>query len=105
MGATTFSNTITANTATAGYAALVERARQEHGNGGYTGTIAETRGFKLVTLRAGETIDACEERVIEAAVADNAPGSKWGAAACLDLGPTPASPGQRRFVFFGWASC
>lgn len=106
MGATNFLNTISARNAKEGYQALVDEAREEHGSRGYTGSIAETRGFRMVTLRAGESIAACEERVIEAAVHnDGAPGAKWGPAACVELGPDPDAPELRRFVFFGWAAC
>ncbi len=106
MGATTFSNTTTAGSAKEAYRALVSEARYEHGNGGYTGTIAETHGFTMVSVHAGEALATCEERVIETAHKnDRAPGAKGGPAACVDLGPALDAPGLRRFAFFGWAAC
>ena len=50
MGATEFSTVGHGNTAQAAFTAAVEQARHEHGNGGYTGTIAEKDSFRLITL-------------------------------------------------------
>jgi hypothetical protein len=106
MGATTFSDTTTAGSAKEAYWALVSEARYEHGNDGYTGSISESHGFKMVSLLPGESLAACEERVIETAHEnDRAPGAKGGPAACVDLGPAQDAPGLRRFAFFGWAAC
>lgn len=49
MGATTFTDKATANTADEAFRNLVNEALWEYGHGGYSGTIAEKPGFTLLT--------------------------------------------------------
>lgn len=97
MGATTFVTEARGETAQKAFTAAVQDACYEHGNGGYTGTIAEKNEFVMIPLPPGysdnpsvyahELIDAGDPRI------DN----KWGPAGCLELG-------LGHFLFFGWAS-
>lgn len=48
MGATTFMIASKGKTAAAAFDAAVERAKWEHGHGGYTGTIAEKHSFVAI---------------------------------------------------------
>lgn len=103
MGASDFSAKAIAKTAAEAFSLAKKEAQHESGHGGYTGTIAEKSGFRLVTPNAGETPDACADRLMsddEHWVQD-----KWGDAACIDGGPAPRTRGKRIWIFFGYASC
>jgi hypothetical protein len=102
MGADEFQYKKSAKTAEEAFQALVEQARYEDGNGGYTGTIAEKSDFRMEQPRTDETPRACVTRCIE----DERHWSwdKWGPAACVDGGPDPKRPGLRIFYFFGYAA-
>jgi len=102
MGADQFYAKQSAKTAEAAFEALVEEARYEYGNGGYTGTIAEKSEFCMAEPRSGETPRACAERCVEDE--SHWSGDKWGPAGCIDAGPDPKRPGNRIFLFFGMAS-
>ncbi len=56
MGAWNFQNTEVAKTPEQAFKTAVDNARWEHGNGGYTGTIAEKPGFVLFTLPPRVTV-------------------------------------------------
>jgi hypothetical protein len=101
MGADEFSNKRSAKSATEAFRALVEEALYEEGHGGYTGTIAEKSTFEMEDPWFGETPAACLKRCRN----DEGHWSndKRGPAACVDLGPDSAVPGNRIFVFFGLA--
>lgn len=96
MGACDFWTQAQGKTAAEAFDKAVEEARYECGHGGYTGTIAEKRGFVMVTVPAGkdpgqhaqDLYDANDKRVID----------KWGPACCVALG-------NGNYLFFGLASC
>jgi hypothetical protein len=108
MGAEQFSTRAKGKTAVEAFAAAVSQAQYDHGHSGYTGTIAEKKSFKMVTLPAG--IDAAS--FIRAVLDDEPiPGweaeitkageiafDKWGPAACVQVD-------KETFAFFGLASC
>lgn len=80
------------------YRNLVEEARYESGNGGYTGTIAEKNGFKIVS---SEPLTMERARVkANAMMEDN---DKWGPAFCIPIEVEEGKPPQ--WLFFGIASC
>lgn len=95
MGASTFVDTIPGTDAREAFHAARERAQHNYGRAGYTGTIAEKRGFVVMGAASGMTaarvqasfyLDQNDDRIA----------SKWGPAGCIEF------PGG--FVFFGWAS-
>lgn len=102
MGASEFSCSASAKNATEAFSQLVEEARYKNGHGGYTGTIAEKRTFRVVTPEPGETPHACVRRCVDDDSHFSA--DKWGPAACVEIGPDPKKPGNKIFIFFGWAS-
>lgn len=102
MGANQFRNRVSATTSPAAFEKAVTAARYEHGHGGYTGTIAEKSSFKMVTPDEGESPAECLERLTDDP--DHWSDDKWGPAACICMGPNEKKPGERWFVFFGWAS-
>lgn len=95
MGANSFMVHAQGKTASEAFKTAVEEARYKHGNGGYTGTIAEKRDFVLITLppgqdareAAGKMLDECDRRIDD----------KWGPAGCFRI-----SDGN--WLFFGYAS-
>jgi len=101
MGADEFQNKKSAKTAEEAFQLLVEQARHEDGNGGYTGTIAEKNGFRMEQPRKDETPRDCVRRCIDDP--QHWSNDKWGDAACIDGGHNPKRPGLRIFYFFGWA--
>lgn len=50
MGATNFRNTVKGQTAEQAFADAVREARHYYGHGGYTGSIAEKRGFTVLNV-------------------------------------------------------
>lgn len=104
MGACDFANRCPKNgrTAKEAFSDAVDDARYYHGHGGYTGTIAEKRGFRMVTPKPGETPSECHDRLLRAVCGEErTPGwnpfeDKWGDAGCLDDGDD--------WIFFGLAS-
>jgi hypothetical protein len=107
MGAYTFTTFAEGKTAKEAFADAVNDARYEHGNDGYTGTIAEKHNFKLIAfpdyidITKANPVDATHfalkyaETLIENN--DKRISDKWGPAGCLDLK-------NGKFLFFGWAS-
>lgn len=102
MGADFFETRASGATPQEAFTRAVEKARYDYGHRGYTGTIAEKRSFKVVRPRAGEEPMACVKRCAEDD--DHFSQDKWGDAACVDVGPDPAVPGSRIYLFFGYAS-
>lgn len=97
MGACDFANRVEkgGRTAKEAFADVTADARHYHGHGGYTGTIAEKSGFRMIYPNAGETPSECHDRLLNAW---SGPFSdKWGDAGCLDDGED--------WIFFGSASC
>ena len=95
MGAFSFFNRVTGANADSAFQNAVEAACDEHGRGGYTGTIAEKCEFVNIPLPdctdpqtyAEQLINDCDVRIED----------KWGPAGCIQTGP-------REFLFFGLAS-
>ncbi len=97
MGGQVFQTVAAGTTAEDAFSAARATAQYEHGHGGYSGTIAEKRGFVMVErapmsrqaarAKADEMIDAGDPRIDD----------KWGPAGCIPLD-------DGRFFFFGWAS-
>jgi hypothetical protein len=102
MGACDFETKVSAKTAREGFSRLVDNARHDFGHAGYTGTIAEKHSFQMVTPKDGESPEDCVRRCMEDD--DHFCQDKWGDAACVDAGESQKIPGNRIFIFFGWAS-
>lgn len=95
MGATEFSCRAKGKTAAEAFNAAVEEAQYQDGHGGYTGTIAEKPGFRMIEVPDHAT---AEEHVDDCFNDDNHwIQDKWGDAGCVDLE-------DGSYVFFGWAS-
>jgi hypothetical protein len=97
MGACNFENIAAGKTAREAFSAAVAEAKYEYGHGGYTGTIAEKRGFVMMSDGALplEKARALADRAIDDG--DARIDDKWGPAGCVPLA-------DGRFYFFGWAS-
>lgn len=101
MGAETFSQVATGETAKLAFRSAVESAQWDHGHSGYSGTIAEKDGFidltheadpdTLQSIRRDEYFGEYNSDLFMKV--DN----KWGPAGCVELKPG-------RYLFFGWAS-
>jgi hypothetical protein len=97
MGGCTFCISAQGGSAKEAFSIAVEQANDEHGRGGYTGTIAEKNEFVMIPVPADRTGDVwgyAQELIDEG---DPRIDDKWGPAGCIDQG-------QGNFVFFGWAS-
>jgi len=97
MGATTFCEKVSANSAQEAFDRAVTDAQWEHGHGGYSGTIAEKDSFRMCEptpegMIPEEWMDVLLSRE------DHFSDDKWGPAACIDCG-------KGFYLFFGWASC
>jgi len=100
MGARPFYETIMATSAEEAFATARANALEEHGDGGYSGSIAEKDCFVMIPMPAlpeWERITPREyaELLIEAYDARIA--DKWGPAGCIEV-----RPGE--YLFFGWSS-
>lgn len=95
MGACDFFNIAKGATALEAFQFITEQARWEHGHGGYTGTIAEKHGFRMVAVPAGREPMEFAQDCLQSS--DGFWDDKWGDAGCVDLK-------DGRFAFFGWAS-
>lgn len=111
MGAEAFKVRVTAKSAGEAFFKATSEALHEYGHRGYTGTIAEKTEFGMESPRDGESPAECVRRCQHDS--NHFSDDKWGAAACVDLGPDPRfaaedaglTAGARHiFVFFGWAS-
>ena len=78
------------------FTAARERAQHEHGHGGYTGTIAEKRSFRVLTAPAG-TVNVCDWAQGLLDTGDPRLDDKWGPAGCVACG-------VQQWLFFGIAS-
>jgi len=103
MGADSFKTFACGKDADAAFGCAVEAASYEHGHGGYTGTIAEKRDF----FSFGKVASVEEAKQKMAAVRDQVD-DKWGPAGCIEVedpvGARTPKPGEKLFLFFGWAS-
>lgn len=102
------------------FRAAVERAKYEHGHGGYTGTIAEKDTFVLFEPPKGQGANAARlvqgydgkalDTLLNALEKDPAfsrvYNDKWGPAVCVYLGQSKGRsyPKTHAFLFCGWAS-
>jgi len=91
---------------------LVDNAIYEYGHGGYSGTIKEKDGYRLLNVPSDANIQDFIEDNLEA-------NDKWGPAFCVELkgkeledikkryrmDNEPYSDKVRAYVFFGIASC
>ena len=97
MGAQQFTHEATGKTPAAAFDTAQEDARHEYGHGGYTGTIAEKSGYRLLPVPDGENPRVFITRWMD----DDTPPAwfddKWGPAACIKTG-------EDEYTFFGWAS-
>ena len=95
MGATTFTTVAEGRSAKDAFRAAVDEARHEHGNGGYTGTIAEKRSFNLYSFPDGTSPFDHANKLLDQE--DGPVADKWGPAGCFYIG-------SNKYLFFGWAS-
>lgn len=73
----------------------VEEARREHGNGGYTGSVAEKHTFVAIRMPEGKNpVDYAYELLNNG---DSRIEDKWGPAGGIDLR-------NGEYLFFGFAS-
>lgn len=126
MGAMEFEVLVAGGDAQLAFEKAVEQAAWDYGHGGYTGTIAEKHDYHFVAkevmtydgamermeflMEYGSTFDnEYDERCAD--IADD----KWGPAAAIEIDPDTLpkkvrdwgvrpEPGDRVFLFFGWAS-
>lgn len=95
MGGCTFFTQVRGDTAQKAFNSAVQDACFEHGNGGYTGTIAEKSEFVLIEVPEGTDPHSFAHELIEES--DERIDDKWGPAGCIQLD-------VHEFLFFGWAS-
>lgn len=101
MGGTTFETIGKGTDAKAVFASLRDQAQDEDGHGGYTGTIAEKPGFKVIRQTAMTRKEA--QVVAEAEMDKN---EKWGPAFAIPIcAEGDVSKKVLGWMFFGWASC
>jgi hypothetical protein len=84
MGATTFENRGKGRSAQAVFSHLRDDARYEHGNGGYTGSIAEKSDFQEVGLPPEKELHGYIDELIDDG---NKFADKWGPAGCICIKP------------------
>ena len=109
MGADSFIVVATGDNAQQAFDKAVKNAQHENGHGGYTGTIAEKRSFRIIHLgpapegkktmawatdEANRLLEECDPRIDD----------KWGDAGCFALGVGENKMGIPTYVFFGYAS-
>ena len=95
MGAECFQHKASGDSAEEAFRAAREEAFYECGHSGYTGTIAEKTEFTIIELPAGKDAEDYAEELIDEG--DTRIQYKWGPCGCIAMG-------NRRYVFFGWAS-
>jgi hypothetical protein len=99
---------------------LKEEARYNYGHAGYTGTIAEKDTFDVFPVPEGVRLSEWKNLIMNAGldgdIADSLSiseqnrlevargfyGDKWGPAVCIP--GAEQGPGQREYLFIGWAS-
>lgn len=110
MGATTFGTVGRGKTAKEAFGSAVGNAQYEHGQAGYTGTIAEKTEFTMIEVpqefideRTKEDPRRTKDSILRQYahmmidMEDDRVADKWGPAGCIKL------EGDRWF-FFGWAN-
>lgn len=101
MGASTFCDVGTGSSPKEAFLSLVEDARNEFGNEGYTGTIAEKHEFKIASSNLFKSYD--EASAFAESKCDDSnhwSSDKWGPAAYV----TFLDGSEVKYLFFGWAS-
>jgi len=102
MGSCDFYQTANGKTPDEAFQSARDTAGYEHGHGGYSGTIVEKHeGFVMIPLPAGEKAYVYAEQLMEED--DERISDKWGPAGCIDMGAR-GSAGERKYLFFGYAS-
>ena len=96
MGANTFAVFFPGDDAEKAFWAAVEHAKFNHGNGGYTGTIAEKYEYVMMGQADGFDDAMRKARALED---DPRVNDKWGPAGCIEF----TEDGKKMFCFFGWA--
>ena len=97
MGATTFLIVRAGKTANEAYTLAKKQAEIAFGNAGYTGTIAETDGFKMA--RVPDDVPQDVDSLVDYAYSKMDDFEKWGPCGCIEI------PSCNDYIFFGWASC
>jgi len=110
MGASTFSNISHGKSAQEAFRAAVSEAQFEHGNDGYSGSIAEKSEFVRIKVASKDDPYQVMKNMLDNN--DRRVSDKWGPCGCIEItGTTYAisnhpgiSKDKRSFLFFGWAS-
>ena len=108
MGASEFMTAAKGKTAKDAFQAAHDSAAWESGHGGYTGTIAEKRDFRMVPVPAGadpkehvhKLMTEYDEALDGFGLTPKHDGfwhDKWGPAGCVKVA-------DDEWLFFGWAS-
>ncbi len=95
MGAESFIQKGKGKTAQEAFNDARDKALYEYGHGGYTGSIAEKRSFKMITPPEGE--DPCKYAYSLMDNGDSRIEDKWGPAGCIHIK-------DNEYLFFGYAS-
>jgi hypothetical protein len=98
MGATNFACIARGKDAKEAFSNARSEALYDHGHSGYTGSIAEKNGFRLVTLTEAEknSPNLFYAKIDE--LTDTEFSDKWGEAGCVKMK-------EDTYYFFGMASC
>lgn len=100
MGSRWFEEMSAGRDATEAFDKVVLEAEEEHGQDGYSGTIAEKWKFEVVIPDSGESWRECVDRLHE-----HGDFGKWDPARCILIDSKETDDGRvNRYVFFGWAS-
>lgn len=100
MGAHNFYDEATGKTAKEAYRNAKDEANARNGHQeGYSGDIQTTSGFRMVTLKEGQSFNELEDEVL-----DDPRFDKRGDCACLEKGEAPSGSGNKLYAFFGWAA-
>ena len=77
MGAESVIQTIKGSTAAKAYNAATSQAAWESGSGGYTGTIAESSGYKVARPRTRLEADRAADTLLSGGTIDGLKAEKW----------------------------
>lgn len=103
MGASEFTVVMQGKTARAAFLSAVAEAREENGNGGYSGSIAEKSKFVMISTEPMPKADAFEKVDNMLASDDPRISDKWGPAGCIEIEIEPEGD-EKTYIFFGYAS-
>ena len=96
MGTIDFETVSKARGAKSAFNKAVKEAKKIHGEGGYSGTIAEKSSFVMITVPEGEDPSKYASKLLDKE--DSRIENKWGPAGCVKIA-------DGEFLFFGFASC